>query len=346
MHTKGRDDFDQFIQEYLRLLLLFEHENDVVCIFQIDKVYFTGYLNTRVLETLQSSSHYFIDYEVRKEWGECASLTDTALLAESSPYTLTRPEGCEYEEPIMFTNFRGIPWARPDRRKSTSAQSDASPRSPWLRHVRKTSFAAGYASQSNKWEMMRRATSPECFWNVRKFVRKLAGAEAAEQFLNTQKMDKRFTKGLIILLFLMSLDSVICIRVLGQLGNFRYAGESTVYPELPVEAADQPEQSLPVLWTSKRGHIRVGRGMAFKPGKTDLWYRHILFTRDKSSGIVLVDLGINAQILSAAKAQLGDGLALVRRRMDNGEHLLQMCGDHRWFLCSTMFRNSGNRLTT
>ncbi|KER25231.1 hypothetical protein T265_07271 [Opisthorchis viverrini] len=64
------------MSEYLRLLLLFEHENDVVCIFQIDKVFFTGYLNTRVLETLQRSSHYFIDHKVKKEWREWASLTD------------------------------------------------------------------------------------------------------------------------------------------------------------------------------------------------------------------------------------------------------------------------------
>ncbi|KAG5452006.1 hypothetical protein CSKR_201568, partial [Clonorchis sinensis] len=87
------------------------------------------------------------------------------------------------------------------------------------------------------------------------------------------QMEKRFTKGLIITLFLMSLDSVTCIRVLGQLGNFRYAGEPTVYPDLPLEAAEQTDQSLPALWTTKRGHIRVGRGMAFKPGKTGLWYR-------------------------------------------------------------------------
>ncbi|KAG5450958.1 hypothetical protein CSKR_105286, partial [Clonorchis sinensis] len=74
MHTKGRDDFGQFIQKHLRLLL-FEDENDVVCILQLNNVFFTGYLNTRVLETLQRSSHYLIDHEVEKEWRECASLT-------------------------------------------------------------------------------------------------------------------------------------------------------------------------------------------------------------------------------------------------------------------------------
>ncbi|KER28139.1 hypothetical protein T265_04970 [Opisthorchis viverrini] len=83
MHTKGRDDFGQFIQEYLRLLVLFEHENDVVCIFQIDKVFSTGYLNTRALETFQRSSHDFIDHEFKQEWGEWALLTDTRLCSEA-----------------------------------------------------------------------------------------------------------------------------------------------------------------------------------------------------------------------------------------------------------------------
>ncbi|GAA56224.1 hypothetical protein CLF_110309, partial [Clonorchis sinensis] len=36
-HTNERDDFGQFIQRPLRLVLLFEDENDVVCILQIDK---------------------------------------------------------------------------------------------------------------------------------------------------------------------------------------------------------------------------------------------------------------------------------------------------------------------
>ncbi|KER19190.1 hypothetical protein T265_11952 [Opisthorchis viverrini] len=49
--SKDGDDFGQFIQKHLRLLLLFKDENDVVRTFQIDKVFFTGYLNTRVLET-------------------------------------------------------------------------------------------------------------------------------------------------------------------------------------------------------------------------------------------------------------------------------------------------------
>ncbi|KER23097.1 hypothetical protein T265_08950 [Opisthorchis viverrini] len=83
VQTKGQDDFCQFIQKQLRLLLLFEHENDVVCIFQIDKAFFTGYLNTMVSETFQRSSHYFIDPEVKKERREWASLTDTALCTEA-----------------------------------------------------------------------------------------------------------------------------------------------------------------------------------------------------------------------------------------------------------------------
>ncbi|TGZ75890.1 hypothetical protein CRM22_000132 [Opisthorchis felineus] len=106
-----------------------------------------------------------------------------------------------------------------------------------------------------------------------KFVGQLRKIELLAVFSRFSQMEKRFTKSLIITLFLMSLDSVTCIRVLGQLGDFHYPGDSTVYAELPLQATDQTEQSLPALWTSKRGHIRVGRGMAFKPGKTGLWYR-------------------------------------------------------------------------
>ncbi|KAG5447306.1 hypothetical protein CSKR_110153 [Clonorchis sinensis] len=83
VHTKGRDDSDQFIQKHLRLLLLFEDENDIVCIFQIDKVFAAGYVNTGVLEAFQRSSHEFIDREVKQEWREWASLTDTTLCTES-----------------------------------------------------------------------------------------------------------------------------------------------------------------------------------------------------------------------------------------------------------------------
>ncbi|KAG5443935.1 hypothetical protein CSKR_100817 [Clonorchis sinensis] len=56
VHTKGRDDFGQFIQKHLRLLL-FEDENDVICIFHIDKVFVTGFWNTGIVETFQRSSH-------------------------------------------------------------------------------------------------------------------------------------------------------------------------------------------------------------------------------------------------------------------------------------------------
>ncbi|GAA55038.1 pol-related protein [Clonorchis sinensis] len=47
----------------VKILNAIDDENDVVCILQIDKVFFTGYLNIRVLETLQRSSHYLIDHE-------------------------------------------------------------------------------------------------------------------------------------------------------------------------------------------------------------------------------------------------------------------------------------------
>ncbi|KAG5443304.1 hypothetical protein CSKR_109066 [Clonorchis sinensis] len=66
VHTKGRDDFGQFIQKRLRHLLLFEDENDVICILQIDKVFFASYLNTRVLETLRLSSHYLLVTKLKR----------------------------------------------------------------------------------------------------------------------------------------------------------------------------------------------------------------------------------------------------------------------------------------
>ncbi|KAG5448326.1 hypothetical protein CSKR_107041 [Clonorchis sinensis] len=62
------DDFGQFIQKHLRLL--FEDENDVLCIFQIDNVLVRSYLNTGVLMTFQ-------------EWRKWAPLMDTALGTEA-----------------------------------------------------------------------------------------------------------------------------------------------------------------------------------------------------------------------------------------------------------------------
>ena len=73
-----------------------------------------------------------------------------------------------------------------------------------------------------------------------------------------------------------------------------------------------------------------------------------LLQQVKTSDIVVVAGDMNAQVgrLSAAEARLGGRLGLDTRRTDNGDRLLQMCADHRLFLCSTNFRNSGNRLTT
>ncbi|KER32650.1 hypothetical protein T265_12768, partial [Opisthorchis viverrini] len=70
--------------------------------------------------------------------------------------------------------------------------------------------------------------------------------------------------------------------------------------------------------------------------------------RAKSSDTVVVDGGMNAQVgrLSAAETRLGGRLGLDTRRTDNGDRLLQMYANHRLSLCSTNFRNSGNRLTT
>ncbi|KAG5445888.1 hypothetical protein CSKR_109650 [Clonorchis sinensis] len=65
------------------VVLLFEEENDALCIFQIDKVFVTGYLKAGVLETFQRSSHDFIDQKVKQQWGEWASLTDTTSCTEA-----------------------------------------------------------------------------------------------------------------------------------------------------------------------------------------------------------------------------------------------------------------------
>ncbi|GAA53028.1 hypothetical protein CLF_109370 [Clonorchis sinensis] len=45
VHIKEHDDFGRLIQKYLHLFLLFEDENDIVCIFQLNEAFVTGYLN-------------------------------------------------------------------------------------------------------------------------------------------------------------------------------------------------------------------------------------------------------------------------------------------------------------
>ncbi|KAG5445405.1 V-type proton ATPase subunit C 1-A [Clonorchis sinensis] len=86
VYTKGRNEFGQFIQKHMHLLLC-EHENDIVCVFQIDNVFVRGYLNTGALET-------------SRLW--------------------------EYEELITFMNFRDIPWwASVPRRTDQSTESNA-----------------------------------------------------------------------------------------------------------------------------------------------------------------------------------------------------------------------------
>ncbi|KER21647.1 hypothetical protein T265_10068 [Opisthorchis viverrini] len=74
----------------------------------------------------------------------------------------------------------------------------------------------------------------------------------------------------------------------------------------------------------------------------------VLLQQAKSSDIVVVAGDMNAQVgrPSAAEARLGGRLGLDTKRTDNRDRFLQMCADHRLFLCSTNFRNSGNRLTT
>jgi len=73
-----------------------------------------------------------------------------------------------------------------------------------------------------------------------------------------------------------------------------------------------------------------------------------LLRRAKSSDIVVVAGDMNAQVgrLSAAEALLGGRLGLDAGRTDNGDRLLQLCADHRLFLCSTNFRNKRTRLAT
>ncbi|KAG5450834.1 hypothetical protein CSKR_110114 [Clonorchis sinensis] len=67
LYTKGRDDFGQLIQKHLRLILLFDDEDDVICICKIDNVFVTGYLDAGVLEAFQRSCHDFIDHEVKQK---------------------------------------------------------------------------------------------------------------------------------------------------------------------------------------------------------------------------------------------------------------------------------------
>ncbi|GAA52388.1 hypothetical protein CLF_107975 [Clonorchis sinensis] len=61
-HAKERGDLGQCIQKHLRFFL-FEDENDVVCIFQINRIFIGIHLNARVLKTFQCSSHYIVDHK-------------------------------------------------------------------------------------------------------------------------------------------------------------------------------------------------------------------------------------------------------------------------------------------
>ncbi|KAG5450529.1 hypothetical protein CSKR_101690 [Clonorchis sinensis] len=61
--TCQRSNFSQFIEKHLCLPFLFKDENDVVCIFQIDKVFFKSSLNTGIYKSFQRSSHYIVDHE-------------------------------------------------------------------------------------------------------------------------------------------------------------------------------------------------------------------------------------------------------------------------------------------
>ncbi|GAA52485.1 hypothetical protein CLF_108152, partial [Clonorchis sinensis] len=45
-----------------------DYENDIICIFQTEKVFVGSYLKTRSLKNFQCSSHYFIDHEIILNW--------------------------------------------------------------------------------------------------------------------------------------------------------------------------------------------------------------------------------------------------------------------------------------
>ena len=68
----------------------------------------------------------------------------------------------------------------------------------------------------------------------------------------------------------------------------------------------------------------------------------------RSSDIIVVAGDLNAQVgsLSSSEAKLGGRLELRSERTDNGERLLQLCGDLGLFLCSTNFRNNKKHLAT
>ena len=68
----------------------------------------------------------------------------------------------------------------------------------------------------------------------------------------------------------------------------------------------------------------------------------------RSSDIIVVAGDMNAQVgrLGSNEARLGGRLGLPSERTDNGERLLQLCGDLGLFLCSTNFRNKKRHLAT
>ncbi|GAA50325.1 retrovirus-related Pol polyprotein from type-1 retrotransposable element R2 [Clonorchis sinensis] len=58
-------------------------QNDIVCIFQINNVFVSGYLKTWTLNVFQRLSHSLNAYEIKWEWREWAPSTKTALHTEA-----------------------------------------------------------------------------------------------------------------------------------------------------------------------------------------------------------------------------------------------------------------------
>ncbi|GAA47390.1 hypothetical protein CLF_100301 [Clonorchis sinensis] len=66
LHTKVRDDHGQFVQKQLRLLFLFEDENNVR-IFRIDKGFVTGYFDAGAPDTFKRRYREFSDQDMKHE---------------------------------------------------------------------------------------------------------------------------------------------------------------------------------------------------------------------------------------------------------------------------------------
>ncbi|GAA57177.1 hypothetical protein CLF_112288 [Clonorchis sinensis] len=76
-HTEGRADFGQSIETKRLRLLLFEGENDIVCVFQIDKVFVSRCLNIGVLKNFQRFTLWAHAHST-SENSSCQIISETA----------------------------------------------------------------------------------------------------------------------------------------------------------------------------------------------------------------------------------------------------------------------------